>query len=417
MAIKGLNWKVVCLIVLLVLFSRAMIGFVGYMGTNLFSSYTEPSIYEDKPGMVPDYGVRIPYELHDTEPLQLKDFIKFDSYAYLNIATVGYDQYDISEPHPPANWVFFPLYPTMMELVAKPFQWLGNIELAAVGIALSNVLFVFALMYVYGVSIQHGLDERRAKTVLIMLLIFPTSIFFSLPYTESLFLLLSAASLYYATEKKYALAFLAASLSTVTRVPGFLNLFFVIGTVVLDVGFTFSKRYIRYACYSLLSLVPMGIYLLYMKWLTGDLLAPFHEQDNWFRQTAIPFENFVRYFSEPYFEAPGGWDNGMLSFVISAAVFIIYLAYAFIHGKRWIKEPSQLLFWVYGALLIVIPFSSQPWFLSSVVRYLMVCIPFFIYLAKLTENRDSIRFAYQLLFVAVHVIMTIGFFNDYMFMA
>ncbi|TNJ62146.1 hypothetical protein FE784_31815 [Paenibacillus hemerocallicola] len=416
--IKGLTGKLMLSLLLLLLISRVMLLFTGYVGNNLFSTYTEPSAYEQQyPGVMPDYAMKLPFDLSDTKLFTLKQFVKFDSFAYLNIAANGYDDYRIDEPHPPANWVFFPLYPIILSVIGQAVSLLGAVNPAIIGGILSNILLFFALVYIYAIGLQQQLSENKARTMLILMLIFPTSLFYSLPYTESLFLLLSAASIYYASDKRYALAFLAASLSTVTRVPGFINLFFVMGTVVLDVGFTFSKRYIRYALYSLLSLIPMGAYLVYMKWLTGDVLAPFHEQVSWYRLTAIPFENYVNYFTKPYFMAPGGWDNGFIAFVISTAVFLVYLAFLITQWKKLFRDPKQLLMWVYGALLIVIPFSSQPWYLASVVRYLMICIPFFLYLIKLTDKRENVLFAYQMLFVVTNVITTIGFFNDYYFMA
>ncbi|TMV44125.1 hypothetical protein FE783_33590 [Paenibacillus mesophilus] len=416
--IKGLTGKVAASILLLLIISRIMILFTGYVGNNLFSAYTEETPYERQyAGVVPNYTMKLPFDLYDTRLPNLKDFVKFDSFAYLNIAANGYDAYRIDEPHSPANWVFFPLYPLLIFALGKAVALIGTVNPAILGGILSNLLFFLALIYLYAICLQQRLDERKARTVLILMLLYPTSIFYSLPYTESLFLMLSAASIYYACDKKYALAFLAASLSTVTRVPGFINLFFVLGTVVLDEGFTFSKRYFRYALYSLLSLIPMGIYLLYMKWLTGDLLAPFHEQISWYRLSAVPFANYINYFIKPYFMAPGGWDNGLIAFVISTAVFIVYLGYLIVQWKKLFREPKQLLMWVYGALLIIIPFSSQPWYLASVVRYMMICIPFFLYLVKMTEKRENLLFVYQMLFVVIHVITTIGFFNDYYFMA
>jgi Gpi18-like mannosyltransferase len=394
-------------------FSRAILLFTGYTGLNLFSSYNQPSKYQQ--GYFDDQTMELPFQLKDTEWFETKDFAKFDSYAYLNIATQGYDKAKIDEPHPAANWVFFPLYPILLAAVDQTVGLVGSLDPAISGSILSNLLLFAALLYVYGLCIQHHLDERQARLGVILMLLYPTSIFYSLPYTESLFLLLSAASIYYANDKRYALAFLAAALSTVTRVPGFINLFFVAGTVILHERL--SWRYLRYLLYGVLSLIPMGLYLLYMKILTGDFLAPFHEQTLWYRLTAIPFENFIYYFKNPYFIAPGGWDNGLIAFVMSCIVFIVYLLFLALNGGKMVREPRQLLFWVYGALLIVIPFSSQPWYLASVVRYMMVCIPFFIYFIKLTHARENIRFAVMLLFAALLIITTIGFFNEYYFMA
>lgn len=405
--------KILLSIIVLVVISRGLMLFTGYIGLNLFSKYSTVTSYEQNvPGSLSEWKLKLPEHMGTTQPLVLGDFVRFDSYSYLKIATQGYDKVRMDEPHTAANWVFFPLYPLLIFLVGK----LLLLDPALIGIILSNLLLIVALVYIYLVCLQKGLTEKQAGTAIFMILIYPSSLYFSVPYTESLFLLLSAASLYYASDKKYAIAFLAAGLSTVTRVPGFINLAFVLGSVLLDEGFRFSRNYVKYSLYFLLSLVPMGLYLLHMKSLTGDLLAPFHEQSlNWFRYTTVPFKNILYYIHRPYFSTPDGWDNGFIAFAVTVAVLIIFIGYFFVHIKAMFRDLRQLLFYVYGAMLIIIPFSSQPYFLVSVVRYMMVCIPFYIYLIKLTEKSENAQRFYQIFFLMLHVIITIGYFNDYYF--
>jgi Gpi18-like mannosyltransferase len=362
--------KILLSIIVLVVISRGLMLFTGYIGLNLFSKYSTVASYEQNvPGSLSQWKQKLPGDLETTQPLTLGDFIKFDTYSYLKIATQGYDKVRMDEPHTAANWVFFPLYPLLIFLVGK----LLLLEPVLIGIIISNLFLIVALVYIFLVCLQKGLTEKQAGTAIFMILIYPSSLYFSVPYTESLFLLLSAASLYYASDKKYALAFLAAGLSTVTRVPGFINLAFVLGSVLLDEGFRFSRNYVKYSLYFLLSLVPMGLYLLHMKSLTGDLWAPFHEQSlHWFRYTTVPFKNVISYIQHPYFSTPDGWDNGLIAFSVTVVILIIFIGYFIVHIKAMFRDMRQLLFYVYGAMLIIIPFSSQPYFLVSVVRYMMV---------------------------------------------
>ncbi|MCY9663849.1 hypothetical protein M5X11_02460 [Paenibacillus alginolyticus] len=405
--------NVILSIVLLVLFSRALMLFTGYIGMNLFTKSSQVPMYmQNVPGTLSKWTLKLPGELASTEKLKLEDFIKFDTYSYLKIATQGYDKFRMDEPHTAANWVFFPLFPLMIFLLGKIFWF----EPAIVGMIVSNLCLLGALIYIYFIALQRGFSERQAGTVLLLIVIYPSSLYYTLPYTESLFLLLSAASIYYAGSKQYALAFIAASLSTVTRVPGFINLAFVMGSVFMDEGFKWTWRYLKWSLYSLLSLIPIGIYLLHMRIVTGDFLAPFHEQSlHWFRYTTIPFINYVRYLKKPYFSTPDGWDNGFIAFTVSTAVFVVFLSYLFAHLKKLMTNKHELLFFVYGLLLIVIPFSSQPLFLVSVVRYMMVSIPFYFYLVKLTEKWENARIFYMMLFMILQVFETIGFFNGYYF--
>ena len=410
---KRLTPKILLSIALLIVISRALMLFTGYVGMNLFGHFATKTEYEaTAPGSYTQWMQKLPYGLEETDVMNLYDFVKYDTFSYLKIATQGYDQVRMDEPHTAANWVFFPLYPLLIFLFGKIFWF----DPALIGIILSNLFLLVSLVYVYLICLQRGLSERQANAVLFLLLLYPSSLYFSVPYTESLFLMLSAAAIYHACNKQYALAFIAASLSTVTRVPGFINLAFVMGTILLDEGFRFNRRYWKWLLYSVLSLIPMGLYLLHMKNITGDFLAPFHEQSlNWFRYTTVPFKNYIGFLKNPYFSTPDGWDNGVIAFVVSTVVFVVYIAYFIVHFKTMFKDLRQLLFYGYGAMMIIIPFSSQPLFLVSVVRYMMVCIPLYIYIVSLADKRENVLRFYQLLFVFVNVIITIAYFNGYFF--
>ena len=81
----------------------------------------------------------------------------------------------------------------------------------------------------------------------------------------------------------------------------------------------------------------MGAYLLHMKSLTGDIMAPFHEQSlHWFRYTTIPFTNYISFIQHPYFSTPDGWDNGFIAFVMSTAIFLVFIVYLIIHAKSMV---------------------------------------------------------------------------------
>ncbi len=151
--------NVILSIVLLVLISRALMLFTGYIGMNLFSKSSQVPVYmQNVPGTLSKWTVKLPGELASTEKLKLEDFIKFDTYSYLKIATQGYDKFQMDEPHTAANWVFFPLFPLLIFLVGKIFWF----EPAIVGMIVSNLCLLGALIYIYFIALQRGLSERQA---------------------------------------------------------------------------------------------------------------------------------------------------------------------------------------------------------------------------------------------------------------
>lgn len=400
-------------VLLLLLVSRAILYLTGYLGVNLFPEYTIKPAYD----VVNEFGqnhdlMHLPAKLEDTEPIQLGHLLKFDTYFYLRIAETGYDRFSISEPHPPANWVFFPLYPLSAAMFAKLFPFLG---LLGAGVLLSNLYLAFALYFIYLIGLERGLNERSTRLVLFLLLIYPASIYFSLFYTESLFLLLSAMSVYFSLRKNFAVAFLAAGLATVTRVPGVANLIFVGGSLLLYKGFRYRLSDLKYLLYAALSVIPLIAYFYYLKGLTGDFLAAIHEQTNWWRGKSLPFQAFFSYPKHPYFIGEGGWDNGFISFIVSAVVLSVFLVYFILHAKSLLRKPAELLFYIYGGILIIIPFSSSSMYLTSVVRYMMVSIPAFFYLQNLASRHDLIQKFVIGFFLVLNVIITICFFNDYYF--
>src|SRR3569833_2462039 len=103
---------------------------------------------------------------------------------------------------------------------------------------------------------------------LFFLLLYPTSVYLSVLFLVSLYLLLSCGAEYHALKGQYLLAFLLGGLSGATRIVGFINVFFVAGLVLVTKQFRW-----RHLLYAALSGVPLLSFFLYMKKLTGDILA------------------------------------------------------------------------------------------------------------------------------------------------
>lgn len=397
---------------ILIIISRLILYLVGFLGINLFSHYTEPPQYKETSLFGAKQFLMLPESLDDTRKLGVADMLKFDSFSYLKIADQGYDRIRMDEPHPPANWVFFPLYPLSVSLVSKllPFG-----DTLTVGLLMSNLYLWLALYLIYLIGLEKGLSHGKARSVVFLILLFPASLYFSAFYTESLFLLLSAASVYFAMTKRYGWAFLAAGLSTVTRIPGIANLLFVGGHLLITLRFRITLKDWKYLVYALLSTVPLLAYFSYLKWLTGDFLAAIHEMDNWGRAETFPFEVLFHYLKHPYFISSGGWDNGIISFIMSMFVIAIFVTAFAVQWRRFKQDWSLLLFFLYGVMLLVIPFSSAPNVLTSVVRYMMVSIPLYFYIQELGERSDLVSKGAIALFAAMQAFYVIGFFNNYFF--
>jgi Gpi18-like mannosyltransferase len=123
--------------------------------------------------------------------LFLNPWLRSDALWYLKIALNGYG---LSEP----NVHHLPLYPVLIRLAHEIIG--GHITLSA--LLVSNLAFILALSYVYRLV---RLDETGsiARRTVIYLAIFPTAFFYLAGYTESLFLLGSVSSFYYARQRAW----------------------------------------------------------------------------------------------------------------------------------------------------------------------------------------------------------------------
>jgi Gpi18-like mannosyltransferase len=111
---------------------------------------------------------------------------RWDAFWYLSIAEHGY-QWD-GNPQREQNVVFFPGLPLLMRVVGLFLgeQWL----VAALAIALGS--FLLALVYLHRLAAEF-MDRERADAAVWALAAYPFAVYYSAPYTESLYLLGTAA--------------------------------------------------------------------------------------------------------------------------------------------------------------------------------------------------------------------------------
>jgi len=388
-------------ILLLFVFSRLIIFGLGVLAFNIFPKYDQPAEYViTNHGAWQSPSLKLPLMLREITPLGFGHWHKFDSLWYEGIALKGYDSYKSKEKHPQANWLYFPLYPLLLSLLSN------ILDIRVAGIVVSNILFYFSLLLFHEIIVLRTHDRALGLRGVFYLLIFPTSIFFSLTYTESLFLFLTIAGFFFMDQKKYGWASLAASLAAVTRIPGFLLGGIIILKYLREQGLAGFKRPGKEILYFFFIPLPLLVFLFYMWGLTGDFLAPFREHRNWAGRTfAFPFLNWYRYLTQdPYFIYHGGWDLGILSFLIlTGSLLTLFLGY---------KRISGLMF-LYSFLHFLILSVSYP-SLVSFTRYVSVIFPLYIIWASFSQNR-----VFDCLFTFSSLVLwtfyVIAFINNYYF--
>jgi hypothetical protein len=281
----------------------------------------------------------------------------WDSNWYIDIARNGYSTATNSVNM--ANYAFFPLYPMAMRLVAALIG-----DYFAAGLIVSNLCLIIACVYLYRlVSLDE--DGQTARRSIKYLILFPTAFIFSGVFTESTFLALSLACLYYAKRGRWLYSGSMGFLTALTRPYG------VIIALPMAYEYLRQRRIGPDALLLSLPLAGLSLFCLYNYFLTGDPLAFMHIQSAWGGR-----------FSNPITELLGRLASGNGDVRFEALFTLASLALLVASFKK-----VDISYLAYGLLLILIPLSTpnSAW---SMARYILVAFPIFIILAKLGENRD-----------------------------
>lgn len=178
-------------------------------------------------------------------------FARWDTGYYLMISEFGY------RPDG-CECAFFPLYPLLIRFVSKA---LGISSLWG-GLLVSVSCFIGSGLFLYKWVLLEG-DSKQALWSVVWLCIFPMSFFFVSLYTESLFLLLSIAAIYFSRRGKFISAGLAIAFAGATRPTAFLLAIPYILEFILQNNFHL-RRCLRFIIGGLFAPLGLFSYLIYL---------------------------------------------------------------------------------------------------------------------------------------------------------
>jgi hypothetical protein len=308
---------------------------------------------------------------------------RWDAEHYLGIAKFGYSG---TEP------AFFPFYPLLIRIVGA---FTGSQLIA--GLIISNAASFFALLYLYKL-IEHEYNRHVAQRATFYVSIFPTAIFFSAVYSESLFLFLTVASFYYVRERRWVLAGAFGFLAALTRAEGVLlaaPLFIEWVVAAKEGGREFFRYWVDDVVKPLIgmALVPLGLasYMAYLWVLSGDPLRFSHVQAHWGRHFTPPWVSFANTVQKiAHAQAPQTIANQALELAFT----LLMLTVLFVGMRR-----LRLSYVVYMALSIVIPMCTGS--LLSMPRFALVLFPMFalfgLWGARPTFSNAYVAFSLPLL--------------------
>ncbi len=327
--------------------------------------------------------------------------VRWDSIHYLNIILQGY-----TSPS-----VFFPLYPLVVSWFSLFFPAIFS------GFLVSFLALSFALYYLNKLFKLND-DSEISTRSLLLLLVFPTALFFSLIYTEALFLALSAAFFYYAQRKQWLTAVIIGFFATLTRNIGIflwpIYLIYIFSSLYSSNSSIYKNFFqkinnlIQKKEFWYSFIIPAGLltFCTYNYFQFGNFLAFLSGQKDWSasRSFVWPWQSLYYYFRAifvvPFSEV--GVFNFLRIVIIEGGSFLLLL----VATIYWTIKKNWP-FSIYCFLNLLLFSCMFP--MSSVNRYIVVIFPIFIFLAHITKKRDWLFYSLLALFFIFFV------FNIYLF--
>ena len=124
---------------------------------------------------------------------------------------------DRNEGDPRFHIVFYPLYP--LTVMVFRFLFMGNTILSAVFV--SNICLIVSGVLMYDLVLKEQ-DRAGARRAVAYLMFCPLSLFYSIPYSEALFLMLCLLSVVLARRRHFGWAVFCGALCAATRSLGVL---------------------------------------------------------------------------------------------------------------------------------------------------------------------------------------------------
>lgn len=318
-----------------------------------------------------------------------------DVIHYVVISQEGYYRapFDINNRRS-QEFAFFPLFPILLWLLARVTTYV--VLWSAV---FCNLFFFIALVLLYKLTLAFGYDESVARRAIFYLAAFPFSYFFSIPLTESLFVLLTVASFYAAKREHWWTAGVIGLLASATRLTGVL----LLPSLLVLSWQMYRSVHVRKIVGLLL--IPFGLfgYMFYSWWLSGDALAFKHAAEAWGRKPSIFFLGPLFKFLFPPHTIAEAWNVYVLS--TGAAVLCLVCIYILIRRREWALA-------LYSLMSVMLPLSSGV--TQSLGRYTMGFFPVFIALgirANSNHADQTVRFLLVFLLGIMTLLFATGFTN------
>lgn len=299
--------------------------------------------------------------------------LRWDSEWYKIIASEGY-KYD-GDPGLRQTVVFYPLYSTICRLVSEVLR----IDLVDAMLLVANLAAVTAVFLLFKL-VRERFGDRSALTTIAMISFFPSSVFLSAGYTESLALLLMVSFFLAVARERFLWAAVLAGAAAATRSSGIV----LFPVLLWELWRCRSLRrfLIEAVPLSIIATLGLLLYVIYLGFTFGHPMAFAEGQAAFHEGTTMPARLLSALTLEPFTKlnladlSPAGLDQWF------TLLFITLIVCSWFVGI----SRGMLLF---AAMVLALPYltlSGGPAGFTSMARFNVVSFPLFVVIALLTER-------------------------------
>jgi hypothetical protein len=296
-------------------------------------------------------------------PLWYHRLLRWDSGWYAGIVSNGYRYSTDSSVE--SSTVFYPVYPLLARALKS---WFGIGEYTAL-LVVANVASLIAALLMTK-FVRDELGEELALSTVAFFCFFPSSLFLSAGYTESVFLVFALSSLILLKHEKYVPAALAAGLSLGTRSTGIVLIPVILWEMLPRNTQAWPQHLPKIALCMLLAASGLLTYMAYLEIEFGAPLAVATGQAAWHHGTF-----FGRLLSglmlRPFQQAD----------LMDTVWFLSFLALTI--WSFWHLRVSVSL---YALGTLMLPYLTLG-ITGSMNRFVLMCFPAFMCLAILCKSR------------------------------
>lgn len=326
------------------------------------------------------------YNWQDPNLQQVKSFdpavvlTRWDAIHFKDVAENGYKY----TPGTLSNIVFFPVFPLLVK-----FLMLFGSTFFYSALVINIISLIFAAKYIYKIckEFHPGINPYVA---LAFGGVFPTAVFFVAPYSESIFLALSAISIYHFKKHNFGRGGIFGLLASLSRMNGvFLGIiglfeFWKYSTKneskVKPLEFVHKNlRKFDYKKLLLVAMVGLGPFLIfaYHQIRFGDFGAFFNVQKAWGRQLFhVNYSHFL------------ALTSASLANLFLDLIFVVAAAFLVVYTYKRVDKSYGL----YAGLSILFPLLSGT--SMSIGRYMLPLFPLWIAFAHIKSRAFQVATIY-----------------------